>query len=315
MQSFITAIGTAVPQYKIDQNQAAKWMQNRLQLSERESKMLDALYDASGIHTRYSVLEDFGKEKDFSFFPDSEDLEPFPTTAKRMEIYRENALPLAEKAIYDCLEKCCVPKEEITHIIIVSCTGMYAPGLDIELIEKLGLRTDVERTCIQFMGCYAAFNGLKTADNICRANAAANVLLVCIELCTIHFQKHKSRDHYVSNALFADGAAAVMIQSKPQKNHLNLQLEAFRCDLALAASDKMAWKIADHGFEMILSSYVPQVIKSGIKELANKLLDKLTDAAQRSAQFRTVISLILSGKEYQFEGICKGRIISEERGQ
>ncbi|MGZ5304742.1 MAG: type III polyketide synthase, partial [Bacteroidia bacterium] len=206
---------------------------------------------------------------------DNEDLTPLPSTQKRMEIYRQQALPLAEKAIYNCLENCFIPKDEITHIIVVSCTGMYAPGLDIELIQSLNLRTDIERTCIQFMGCYAAFNGLKTANAICRSQPGANVLVVCIELCTIHFQKEKSRDHFVSNALFADGAAAVMVQSQPQKGKINLELEAFHCDLALDSSKEMAWTIGDHGFEMVLSSYVPQVIKSGIKELTNKLLQKL----------------------------------------
>ncbi len=275
MQSFITAIGTAVPQHKIEQAQAAQWMQRQLKLNERESKMLNALYEASGIQNRYTVLQDFTSLQNFTFFPDSEDLEPFPSTAKRMEIYRQQALPLAEKAIYNCLEKCFVPKNEITHLIVVSCTGMYAPGLDIELIQSLGLQTNVERTCIQFMGCYAAFNGLKSASAICRSNPQAKVLLLCIELCTIHFQKYKTRDHFVSNALFADGAAAVIIEPQPQTGKINLQLEAFHCDLALDSSKEMAWKIGDHGFEMVLSSYVPQVIKSGIKNLTAKLLRKL----------------------------------------
>jgi predicted naringenin-chalcone synthase len=275
MQSFITAIGTAVPQYKIDQKHAAHWMQHVLKLTDRETKLLKSLYDASGIESRYSVIEDFTSENNFRFFPESADLEPFPTTSQRMEVYRKNALPLAVEAIYNCLEKCLVAKENITHLIVVSCTGMYAPGLDIELIQNLGLQTTTERTCIQFMGCYAAFNGLKTADNICRSTPGANVLVLCIELCTIHFQEFKSRDHFVSNALFADGAAAVMVQSQTQKGSVNLELEAFHCDLALTSKQEMAWHIADHGFEMTLSSYVPQVIKSGIKQLTQNLLQKL----------------------------------------
>lgn len=275
MQSFITAIGTAVPTYKIEQKQAALWMQEKLQLNDREKKLLHALYDASGIESRYTVIEGFTRLDKFDFLPESAGLEPFPSTAKRMEIYRQQALPLAERSIYNCLEKCFVPKEEITHIIVVSCTGMYAPGLDIELIRNLGLQTSVKRTCIQFMGCYAAFNGLKTADAICKSEPDAKVLVVCIELCTIHFQKEKSRDQIVSNALFADGAAAVLVQSQPQKGKINLAMEAFHCELALESSEEMAWKIGDHGFEMVLSSYVPQVIKSGIKDLTQNLLQKL----------------------------------------
>jgi alpha-pyrone synthase len=276
MHSFINAIGTSVPNHKINQEDVSAWMCNALNISGREEKIVHSLYESTGIETRYSVIKDFSEtHANFEFFPDSPDLEPFPTTKKRMEIYKEHALPLAVQAMKNCLEKSSKTRpSDITHLIVASCTGMYAPGIDIDIIEELGLKRETERTCIQFMGCYAAFNALKTADYISRANPDAIVAIVCVELCTIHFQKEKGRDTMVSNALFSDGAAAVLVSGKPGPG-INLKMDSFRCMLAPDSKKEMAWQIGDSGFEMVLSSYVPNVIKSGIKDLTNQLLQNL----------------------------------------
>lgn len=235
------------------------------------------LYRASGIGYRQSVIPDFGNQNgDFTFFPNTPDLEPFPTVGERMRLYEKEALPLAINAVKNCLstlEK--IQPSEITHLITVSCSGMYAPGLDIELIEHLSLNKNVQRTCINFMGCYAAFNGLKIADAICRSNENAKVLMVCVELCTIHYQKAKDWDQVLSNALFSDGAAAVLIDSKKPDSGKSISLENFHCDLASDGKGDMAWHITDMGFEMTLSSYVPDLIKSGIGTLTTNLLNKL----------------------------------------
>jgi predicted naringenin-chalcone synthase len=122
------------------------------------------------------------------------------------------------------------------------------------------------------MGCYGAFNGLKMADTICRANANAKVLIVCVELCTLHFQKKMDEDFLLSNALFADGAAAVLIEGKANQNAKSLALKSFFCDLYFEGKQDMAWQIGDFGFEMTLTSYIPKLIKSGIKALIDKLL-------------------------------------------
>ena len=126
-----------------------------------------------------------------------------------MQIYKENALGLAINAINDCLSHVQSFKlSQITHLITVSCTGMYAPGLDIEIVQTLQLNSSTKRTAINFMGCYGAFNALKVAESICKADENATVLIVSVELCTIHFQKNMSLDNMISNAIFADGAAA-----------------------------------------------------------------------------------------------------------
>jgi predicted naringenin-chalcone synthase len=277
MNSFICAIGTATPPFKIAQAQTADFMAEALQLTSDETRKLKALYRVSGIAHRYTVLPDYAAANgEFTFFPNTPGLEPFPTVHQRMAVYRQQALPLSVAATEDCLVQ--LPgfnPASITHLITVSCTGMYAPGLDIDLIEALQLPFTTQRTSINFMGCYAAFNALKVADAFCQADPQAKVLIVCTELCTLHFQKYKETDHLVSNAIFGDGSAAVLVQSQPVAGRINLALAAFHCELMPAGKKEMAWQIADHGFEMTLSSYVPSMIQQGIKCLTQNLLRKL----------------------------------------
>jgi alpha-pyrone synthase len=275
MKSFITSIGIATPETKISQSQVANLMSETLVLEESETTRLSALYRATGIDFRYSVLSDYAKKKgEFEFFPNADGMEPFPGIGARMRTYEEFAKKLALKAIKDCLDPAEIELKEITHIITVSCTGMYAPGIDIEIIEQLNLNPDIQRTCINFMGCYAAFNALKFADAVCKSDKKANVLIVCVELCSLHFLKNKNMDQLVSNAIFGDGAAAVLVQSKNGRG-ISLSMESFYCSLALNGIKDMAWHITDTGFEMTLSSYVPELIKGGIKELTEKLLQHL----------------------------------------
>ncbi len=276
MKSYLCAIGTANPPHKIPQMQIADFMAEALQFNERDTRKLKALYRVSGIGQRYSVLEDYTRQNGaFTFFPNTPMLEPFPTVQQRMDLYKQHALELSETAVSNCLQKISgTGIADLTHLITVSCTGMYAPGLDIELVERLGLATTVQRTAVNFMGCYAAFNAIKLADAICKADPAARVMLVCTEICTIHFQKATEQDQLVSNALFGDGAAAVLVQGEPCQQ-VSLELQSFHCDLAPAGKRDMAWHIGDTGFEMTLSSYVPDLIKKGIKQLTDRLLQGL----------------------------------------
>jgi alpha-pyrone synthase len=277
MTTFLCAIGTATPPHLIPQPKIADFMATALQLDASDTRKLQALYRVSGIGQRYSVLPDYGRTNgEFTFFPNTPDLEPFPTVGQRMSVYREHALPLSVAAVQDCLRQ--VPDVEpsaITHLITVSCTGMYAPGLDIELVVALGLSTAVRRTCVNFMGCYAAFNALKLADAFCLADPTACVLIVCTELCTIHFQKNREEDHLVSNALFGDGSAAALVRSRPAEQGPSLELAAFHCEIEPDGHKDMAWHINDFGFEMTLSSYVPRMIQRGIRQLTDGLLAKL----------------------------------------
>lgn len=277
-ESYLCAIGTATPPHCLEQARVAEFMIRALRLDETAARRLRVLYRATGIDFRHSVVADYDREPaDFTFYPGTPDLEPFPTVSQRMTAYRAGAVPLSVAAAADCLQQLPdVAAASITHLITVSCTGMYAPGLDIDLVGALGLVPTVQRTAVNFMGCYAAFNGLKLADVICRADTAARVLVICTELCTLHFQKQTTEDHLLSNALFADGAAAVLVAGEPLTGkHPALLLEATHCALEPAGRAEMAWHIGDSGFEMTLSSYVPELIRQGIGQLTTGLLQAL----------------------------------------
>ena len=250
-------------------------MTNCLELDEKARRQLRVLFKASGIENRHAILSDFDpSDESFQLFPRHAEIAPFPSTRKRMELYQKEAPLLAQKAIWDCISVSPVPLSEVTHLITISCTGMYAPGLDIDLIEMLELSNDVERTAINFMGCYAAFNGLKTAYHIAKNEPDSNVLVVAVELCSLHFQNSADQNALLSNTLFGDGSAAAMITSS-QVAGKSLSMESFHNSLALEGKDEMGWFIRDLGFEMKLTPEVPKVIQRGIGALTKQLLEKL----------------------------------------
>ena len=250
-------------------------MKVALGLQDDEYRKLSVLYKATKIKQRFSVLSDFNSEQeDFKFFPTSS-TQPFPTVSDRMKVFACEAPKLSFEAIENCLESYSeFDVQTITHLITVSCTGMYAPGIDIEIIEKFKLNKSIQRTSVNFMGCYAAFNALKIANSICTSAIDSKVLIVCVELCTIHLQKSADASHLLSNSLFGDGAAAVIVENQPGPK-VSLAMESFFCDLATEGKSEMAWQISDFGFEMTLSSYVPDLIKGGIRQLARNLLKNI----------------------------------------
>jgi predicted naringenin-chalcone synthase len=278
MSSCISAIGIANPANKFKQQRIYRFMADASGLDENNRGRLKSIYDNSGIDYRYSVIPDFGVDgpEDHTFFAATPTLEPFVTTQSRMALYQKEAINVAEAAVKNCLAG--FPDgiaAQITHIITVSCTGMYAPGLDIDLVGRLGLKTTVERTCINFMGCYGAINALKTADYICRADADAKVLVVSVELCTLHFQKENTLDNWVANSLFSDGAAAVLVENTANRlaAGIHLELNHFYSEFLPEARNEMGWFVGNTGFEMRLTSKVSKLIKNNIKAVTDRLLN------------------------------------------
>ncbi|WP_207421857.1 type III polyketide synthase [Desertivirga brevis] len=271
MGSTITAIGTANPQYRFPQMKILEFMTTAHNLDEQNSSRLRKLYEASGIHFRHSVIPDFGVSRGtYTFFGNEPNLDPFPGTKERSNYYEKTAKDLAIKALDDLSNNLHFDLIDATHLITVSCTGMYAPGLDIDIVQELKLAESIERTCINFMGCYGAFNALKTADYICRANPDAKVLIVDVELCTLHFQRENTMENWVANSLFADGAAAVMVENV-KTNKKGLALKTFYNLLVTDAKDEMAWRIGDYGYEMRLSSGIAKNIGKKINTVADDL--------------------------------------------
>lgn len=267
--SKIISIGTAVPENKHKQSEILGFMERVYALNEEDKRKLKFLYRQGGIDTRYSVIPDYSlPANEWSFYPPTENLEPFPRLEKRMQWYNQYASSLSLKAVQNCFNK--IEHETITHLITVSCTGMSAPGLDLELLELLNLPDTTCRSSVNFMGCYAAIHALKMADAFCKADKSANVLIVCTELCTLHFQKEHTIDNMTSSMLFADGAAAVLVTGNDDT--AGLKIEHFYSKVSLQGKNEMAWELSSRGFLMTLSSYVADMIEEDFNSLVEEAL-------------------------------------------
>jgi predicted naringenin-chalcone synthase len=271
--SKIIAIGTAVPAYCHQQETILHFMQNVYGMNEVEKRKIKFLYHQSGIDTRYSVINDYSKPPDeWKFYPASEVLEPFPNLELRMAWYSKYAPPLSVDAIRECIAGK-ISASEITHLITVSCTGMSAPGLDLQVMELLDLPTNIYRTSVNFMGCYAAIHALKIADGICQQYPLAKVIIVCTELCTLHFQKEATADSISASLLFADGSAAVLVTNDQyQCQDKSLHIDDFYAEVVAKGKRDMAWELSSTGFLMTLSGYIPALIEEDFEALVTRAL-------------------------------------------
>jgi predicted naringenin-chalcone synthase len=268
IRSRVVSIGTAVPEYRTGQNTILDFMKNAYD-EPTASRKLDALFYHSGIGSRFSVVPDFSNQQTRELFPEDQKI---PYLNERVEVYRKKALPLAIKAIHSCASNLNAKVENIgvTHLITVSCTGLYAPGLDADILENLKLPFDTFHTSLNFLGCNAAFPALKIADSFVRSQPDAKVLIVCVELCTIHFQPKNDNDNLLSNTIFGDGAAAVMVTSDQyaQKSKLNgLTLKGFHSALLSSGKDLMGWNLTQRNFEMKLNAGLPAFIGRELLDL------------------------------------------------
>ena len=269
--SKIVSISTALPPFKHRQNDILHFMQKVYAMNEVEKRKLKFLYHQSAIETRYSVLPDYSLDAgEWQFYPATENLEPFPDLELRMKWYYKNAPALSVNVVEKCIAQK-IKKEEITHLITVSCTGMSAPGLDLQIMEIMDLPKNIFRTSINFMGCYAAVHGMKLADSFCKNDKNAKVLVVCTELCTLHFQKEPTLDNIASSLLFGDGAAAVLV-THDENDMPGLQIKSFYSEVGFNGKEHMSWEISSSGFLMKLSGYVPELIEQDFNQLLQNAL-------------------------------------------
>ena len=222
----------------------------------------------SAIEHRYSFIQPI--ETGDREWRDSEGLYKrgrFPGTARRMEAFERYAPQLARCAL-DRLALTEMERRAITHVIVTSCTGLYAPGLDFEIVEHLGLSPSVERTMIGFMGCYAAINAFKTAHHVVRSEPGAGVLVLSLELCTLHMQETENLEQLLSFLLFADGCGACLISAE----ETGLAIDSF---LALRIPETyglITWRIRELGFDMQLSGRVPAELRRALTEVGGQII-------------------------------------------
>lgn len=253
--AYLNRIATAAPDNEVH-DVFLRFAASRLADDPKRLAAFRRMAERGGIEARYSCITPAAD-------PDGDAVDAdgrfrrgaFPGTAERMDLYQDWAPALAERAVagLDLGDGA----RRITHLIVATCTGFSAPGLDIEIVLRCGLRPSVERTMIGFMGCYAGVSALKLARHVVRGDPDARVLVVCAELCTLHLKDTADLETLLSFCLWGDGAAAALVTAEP----VGLRLDAFNAVLAADQRDLMSWSVRNDGFDMVLSGQVPAAVR------------------------------------------------------
>ena len=263
MKTYLNSISTALPTYDVHAK-FIDYVSDSLH-NTREQRLFLRMAERAQIGHRYSFLEPTVKINQLDeagFYTRGQ----FPTTAERMQFYKAHALKLACDAL-DKLFETIVP-QSITHLLVTSCTGFYAPGLDLQIVQHYGLNSSVERSIVGFMGCNAAMNVLKLARHIVRSDGTAKVLIVNIELCTLHLQESTNMEQLLSFLIFGDGCAASVVSADP----VGIELHSFHCAILPESNEHITWHIGDQGFDMELSGKVPAAISASLPSVLASML-------------------------------------------
>ena len=234
------------------------WAERRV-ADPRARALFARMAERSGIRHRWSVLppsRDGGSPVEEGGFYHGAP----PSTGSRMQAYGEAAPRLALRAVR-ALEAA-TPLAGITHLVVASCTGFVAPGIDQLIAAELGLPGEVERTLVGFMGCYAAVSSLRLAHHIVRSEPAARVLVVTVELATLHLQEDSEIEPLLAMLQFGDGATASLVTAEAEGFGMS---DPFAATLPESAG-LIRWTIGDQGFAMQLSGEVPGRIAEALRD-------------------------------------------------
>jgi len=235
---------------------------------ERAQQLFRRMAEKSGIHKRYSCLSVTPETLNPRDVDAYKLFQPggFPSTGRRMQLFEQLAKPLLHRTL-DRLALTPSERHSIQHVVVTCCTGFYAPGLDFDILDHLHLPFTTERTFVGFMGCYAAINGLKLAHHIVRSAPSSRVLMVNLELCTLHLQETQDLNKALSFLIFGDGCAASLIGA----DSIGFALDGFACIPIPDTRDLITWRIGDHGFDMHLSGQVPGRISATLSQVRSQL--------------------------------------------
>ena len=274
MGAWIHRIDTLLPGFSFTQEEASRKMQDWAR-DERERRLIRAIYRNSGIERRHTVIEDFDGGGRASFFrAGSDGSVKEPGTGARNALFasgsRSLSVALARKVLNNCPG---FDAGDVTHVITVSCTGFCNPGPDYHIVRDLGMSPGTQRYHLGFMGCYAAFPALRMAAQFCEADQDAVVLVLCLELCSLHLKRTGTEDTILANSLFSDGAGAAVVSARePSPGTGAFRIEGFRSTLVPDGEQEMAWRIGDQGFDISLTSYVPKIIGANLRDFVEPSL-------------------------------------------
>lgn len=272
----LRSLQTLVPDVPLEQGAVRDVFAGQPGISRLTKRLVTASFDGSGIETRHTVLTELDLTADApdpQFYDRESGALLVPGTKARNETYAREAdrlfVAAAQGAIAADPD---ITASDITHVVTVSCTGFHAPGPDYAIVRGLGLSDAVQRYHLGFMGCYAAMPALRAATQFCLADPTAVVLVVSVELCTLHLRSSDDPDTIIASSLFSDGAAAALVTARSFEADVPaFSLDGFHTAIVPDGKDDMAWTIGDSGFEMVLSTAVPQLIGENIDEALRPL--------------------------------------------
>lgn len=279
----LRSLETALPPTILVQQQARDVFAGQPGLTRLGQRLVRTCFDSAAIDTRHTAVAEMSLDfrgPDPVFYDGASGLLLNPTTRERNELFTREASTLFVEAATKALAACDgVSPADVSHVIAVSCTGFFNPGPDYKIVRALGLSASVQRYNLGFMGCYAAFPALRAAKAFCEADPEAVVLVVSVELCSLHVRTSNNPDTIMGSSLFADGAAAAVVSAREvvgsgagSSSGAVIELDHFETVLTPVGEDSMAWNIGDHGFEMVLDSYVPKIIDEHITGALEPLL-------------------------------------------
>ncbi|NWL31521.1 type III polyketide synthase [Paenarthrobacter nitroguajacolicus] len=279
MPVYMRSLETAVPQTILVQQQARDVFASQPGLTSLGTRLVSTCFDSAAIDTRYTAVAELSLDahpENPQFFDPETNRVLSPSTKVRNEIFATEATKLFVEAGKAAVAQAPgIDLDDITHVITVSCTGFFNPGPDYKVVRALGLNPAVQRYHLGFMGCYAAFPALKAAKQFCLADPTAVVLVICVELCSLHVRTSNDPDTIMGSAIFGDGAAAAVVTARElQGPEPAIRLDHFETVLTPVGEEAMAWNIGDEGFEMVLGSYVPHIIEEHITGALAPLLAK-----------------------------------------
>jgi alkylresorcinol/alkylpyrone synthase len=314
MTARILSIGTATPPTMITQDRIRDFFAEQPDTDRLTQRLIRATFDAAQIERRHTVLPELGTAGGDGIFVDAQGVLRSPGTALRNAEYVRLAPALSLEAAQVAMTEAGVEASQITHVVTVSCTGCFAPGPDFRIVRDLGLAPTTERYHLGFIGCAAAFPGLRAAERFCVAQPDAVVLVVCTELCSLHIRPSSSPDQIVSSSVFADGSAAAIVTAG-LPDRAGLDLERFGTTLTSEGEEDMAWTIGDDGFEMVLTGEVPRIIGREIRGAVDAFLaDDVPTAWAVHPGGRSILDRVQAGLELEPDALRASRAVLRDYG-
>jgi predicted naringenin-chalcone synthase len=268
--SKIISIATQSGPYQVSMEGLSDYIGQAIDGNNASRKFKYLMRDGS-IKMKNSIVPDFMPQcKDPLLFTAENNN---PGTLERMNIFHQYGLPFALSTAQEAIKKAELEHKDITHIITTTCTGLCAPGLEIQLSELLNLDKKVKRYAVNFMGCYAAFHAMRLADHILKSDSEAKVLVICLELCSLHFRNIEEDDNLLSTYLFSDGCAALVMSNEFVKSDYSLEVLGFDSALIPEGKNDMSWNIGNNGFEMVLNKNIPLYLKDKMADVYDDFID------------------------------------------